>query len=265
MKTYAVLNRLTYEVIHAGEANSRREIILQAVALGKSLARAKLTDAKLARADLTGADLTDAKLARANLTGANLTDAKLTGADLTGADLTGANLTGADLTGANLTDAKLARANLTGADLTGADLTGANLTGADLTDANLTGAKLTGANLTGANLTPIRDDFFNVICKAPNEIPALREALMSGKVDGSTYVGVCKCLVGTIAGAQGKPYDCVPGITPDASRPAERFFLAIQKGDTPETSQFASRAVAWIDEFEAMIAKQVEVLREDQS
>ena len=230
MKTYAVLNRLTYEVIHAGEANSRREIILQAVALGKSLARAKLTDAKLARADLTGADLTDAKLARANLTGANLTDAKLTGADLTGADLTGANLTGADLT-----------------------------------DANLTGAKLTGANLTGANLTPIRDDFFNVICKAPNEIPALREALMSGKVDGSTYVGVCKCLVGTIAGAQGKPYDCVPGITPDASRPAERFFLAIQKGDTPETSQFASRAVAWIDEFEAMIAKQVEVLREDQS
>jgi hypothetical protein len=167
-----------------------------------------------------------------------------TGAVLTGADLTGADLTGAVLTGAVLTDAVLTDAVLTGAVLTGADLTGAVLTGADLT-----GAVLTGADLTGADLTPIRDDIFAVLSSAPAEVPALLEALKTGKVDGSTYTGECACLVGTLAKAKGCTERQIEGLTPNSSRSAERFFMGIRKGDTPATNPASKLATEWVEDW----------------
>ena len=83
---------------------------------------------------------------------AKLTGAKLTRADLFRANLHGANLTRADLFRANLRDACLRDANLTGADLEGADLINADLIRADLRGANLKDANLTGADLQYANL-----------------------------------------------------------------------------------------------------------------
>ena len=160
-------------------------------------------------------------------------------ANLTGADLTDANLTGADLTRANLTRADLTRANLTDADLTGADLTGADLTRADLTD----------ANLTDADLTPIRDDLWAVLSAVPAEVPALIAALEAGRVNGSTYSGECACLVGTIANARGCLYTDVPNLRPNSSRLIERFFLGIQIGDTPATSQAAKLAHEWASDW----------------
>jgi uncharacterized protein YjbI with pentapeptide repeats len=134
------------------------------------LARVNLTGAKLTGAHLAGADLTEAELLGVDLSYADLTGAYLAGADLTGAYLYATNLTGADLTStdggltpADLSNANLTRATLSRADLTDANLDGANLTSADvsfanlsranLTRANLTRADLFGANLTGANLT----------------------------------------------------------------------------------------------------------------
>jgi hypothetical protein len=163
------------------------------------------------------------------------------GADLSDADLSDADLSGADLSGADLSDADLSRANLIGANLIGADLIGANLIGADLI----------GANLRGANLTPIRDDFWAVLCASPKEVPGLRAALIEGRVDGSTYQGDCACLVGTLANVAHCDYEHMPALKPNAARPAERFFLGIHKGDTPETSQFAKLAVEWLDQWTA--------------
>jgi hypothetical protein len=215
--------------------------------------------ADLTGADLTGADLTGADLTRANLTSADLTGAHLTRAHLTSADLTHANLTRADLTRANLTSADLTDANLTGANLTDAALPGADLTGADLTDANLTGAHLTGAHLTrahltSADLTSIKQDTIAEILRMPNELDALRLAIVEGRIDGSTYSGDCACLAGTLAKARGiTDYDgddITNGLTfhASASSPRERFFTTIRRGDTPETNGAAQVALDWIDE-----------------
>ena len=169
---------------------------------------------------------------------------------LTGADLTGAILTDADLTGAILRDAVLTGAVLRGAVLRGAVLRGADLTGADLTGADLRGADLTGADLTGAILTPIKDDLFAVLSYQPHEVPALIKALAEGRVKGSTYTGTCACLVGTLANEAHCNYErLVSGLKPNASRPIERFFLAINEGDTPETSQFSALAHEWATEW----------------
>lgn len=98
---------------------------------------------------------------------------------------------------------------------------------------------LRGADLRGADLSPIRDDFFSILNATPAEVAGLRAALMAGRIDGSSYEGDCACLVGTIANIRHCRYDAIPGLAPDSSRPAERFFLAIRRGRTPANSQFA--------------------------
>ena len=85
----------------------------------------------------------------------------------------------------------------------------------------------------------------------PNELEFLRDALTAGKVDGSTYSGECACLAGTLAHARGiQEYsgtEITNGCTfrAQADSPRERFFLAIRKGDTPETSQPCKIALEW--------------------
>ena len=111
------------------------------------------------------------------------------------------------------------------------------------------GANLSGADLSKADLSPIRNDFWDVLLRAPKEVDGLRKALVGGRVNGSTYEGECACLVGTIANIKGERYDTIKNLQPDSSRPIERFFLAIRKGDTPETNLFCNKAVEWIDDF----------------
>jgi uncharacterized protein YjbI with pentapeptide repeats len=122
------------------------------------LARTNLTKARLSGADLSGANLTRARLSGADLSGANLFGARLSGANLSKANLPGARLSEADLSGANLAEARLQGADLSGALfvtelLSGRRITAANLSGANLTRANFARADLSGAALTGANLT----------------------------------------------------------------------------------------------------------------
>ena len=154
-----------------------------------------------------------------------------------------------------LEKATAACANLRGANLSGANLSGANLSGANLSDANLSGANLSGANLRGANLKSVQADYFDTLIRAPHEVAGLRAALVAGRVDGSTYEGECACLVGTIAHVRGRQYtDLGDGLNPDSGRPAERWFMGIRKGDTPETNQQSALAVQWLDEFSALMA-----------
>lgn len=254
---FVIKSRWSDDVLFSLETESLKLAVEEAL-----LRRVDLTASDLRRADLTGATLMGANLRGAELMGADLTTAELTGADLMGANLTGAEMTaatlrGADLRGANLTRANLRRADLTGATLTGANLTDADLRRADLTDVDLTGANLSGAELTGADLTgetirsaeltQIRDDIWAVLSSSPEEVRGLRVAITEGRIDGSTYEGACCCLVGTLANLQHCKYDAMLSLEPNARRPAERFFTAIQPGDTPENSPFSRLALEWVD------------------
>ena len=232
-----------------GKKGGRRANLACANLTGADLPYAELTDAELTYAELAGAYLTNANLAGANLADAELAGANLAHADLAGSKLTRANLAGAKLIGANLTDANLTDTNLAGADLTYAELAGANLAYANLAGADLTYADLAGANLDAADLTSIEHDLWAVLLPAQSEIPGLVSALKEGRIDGSCYEGECCCLVGTIAKVRGVNYDALPGIVPDAFRPAEIWFMAIKRGDTPETSPIVRITLDWIDEF----------------
>ena len=146
----------------------------------------------------------------------------------------------------SLDGASLDGARLDGARLDGASLVGASLDGARLDGARLVGARLDGARLDGASLRSIKADFFLVLLGARAEVPALLSALREGRVDGSTYTGECACLVGTIANVRKV---AVETLERDVSRPAERWFTGIRRGDTPATNQLAKIAEGWIVEF----------------
>ena len=178
-------------------------------------------------------------LLKAVASNSNLRSADLSGADLRSAVLRGAVLRGADLSGADLRSA----------DLSGADLRSAVLRSADLSGAVLRSADLRSADLRSADLTPIRDDIWAVLSSAPTEVPGLIDALKNGRVNGSTYTGDCACLVGTIANIRNTSYSNIRGLKPNSSRPAERFFLGINTGDTPETNQFSKLALEWCEEW----------------
>jgi len=202
------------------------------------------------RANLTGVDLSNANLRCANLGKAILRFANLSESDLIHANLSDANLIGASLSDANLIGANLFKANLIGADLSGADLRHTNLICTDLSSTNLTNAILGYTNLSGANLSGVKEDLFKILDLAPLEVPGLLESLNKGMVDGSTYTGECCCLVGTIANVRGCDHQSL-GFKPNANRPAERWFLAISEGDTPQDHPVAKITAEWISEWMA--------------
>ena len=178
--------------------------------------------------------------------GADLGDAYLRGADLGDAYLRGAYLGDAYLRDADLSDAYLRDADLSDADLSDADLSGADLSGAYLSD-----------DITYRHpLWVFRVDYLAVLDAAPAEVAGLREALLAGNVDGSTYEGECACLVGTIANVRHEPVEELKAkLHADPNRPAEQWFVPIRRGDEPSTEpenegQFrAQKALEWLDEW----------------
>jgi Pentapeptide repeats (8 copies) len=153
--------------------------------------------------------------------------------------------------GVSLANFRLTDFNFTGTDLAGTQLTAARLTGTDLTRADLTGTVLRCTNLKWAELEAIREDLWAVLSLALQEVPAIRAALVEGRVDGGTYYGECACLIGTIANARGCDVYSLESLGPAPSRPIEHFFLRIDRRDTPQTNPIAKLIVHWIDEWRA--------------
>ena len=124
-----------------------------------------------------------------------------------------------------------------------------DLRDSDLSGSDLSGSDLSGSDLRGSDLTPIRDDIWAILSSAPKEVSGLISAIKEGRIDGSSYIGTCACLVGTIANIRVVDKNSILGLSPNPSRPAERFFLAINEGDTPETNQFSKLALEWCEDW----------------
>ncbi len=148
------------------------------------------------------------------------------------------------------------RANLRSANLSLANLRSADLRSANLRLADLSSANLSSADLRSADLDSIKHDVIAAILKLPNEIPFLRQAIVDGKIDGSTYRGECACLAGTMAHAcdiDFTTFEQKRMFPIDVNSPRERWFLSIRKGDTPESNPASKITLGWVDEALSMI------------
>ena len=111
-------------------------------------------------------------------------------------------------------------------------------------------ANLSSADLSHANLSSIIEDFYKVLYAAKNEVAGLYDSLIRGKINGSQYKGECACLVGTIANARKEdPESLSINLRPNASREAEKWFLGIQKGDTPQSNVISKLTCEWVEKF----------------
>jgi hypothetical protein len=93
------------------------------------------------------------------------------------------------------------------------------------------------------------------LLKLKNEISAFKEKIKSGQIKGSAYEGECACFCGTFANIMHVSYKALPGVKADSSSPTELWFLQINEGDTPETSEVVKLTLDWIEEFEMYLAK----------
>ena len=144
-----------------------------------------------------------------------------------------------------------------------ADLRSANLSSADLRSADLRSADLRSANLSFKNL-PIdwlnqcsRDILFIFTCLR-KEVPFLKDKLLKGEINGSQYEGDCACLIGTLANGDGgleKVCQMIPYYDKGTHNFGEQFFLKIDKGDTPENSEWAKHVMTLIEWIEAKDVK----------
>jgi hypothetical protein len=56
-------------------------------------------------------------------------------------------------------------------------------------------------------------------------------------------------LVGTIANIRKCHFTAIPGIRPNAGRPAERWFCGIRKGDTPANNPVSALTVEHVEQW----------------
>ncbi|MDB5081890.1 MAG: hypothetical protein JWP00_3814 [Chloroflexi bacterium] len=116
------------------------------------------------------------------------------------------------------------------------------------------------------NLEAVKRDLWKVLEAAPHEVPAIRQAIIEGEVDGGFYRGECCCIIGILSKNLGVPVMSLSqayGILPDPHSPMEIFLYNIVEGDTPETSVYSRAVLNWCDEFLAELpARQAARLQE---
>ena len=81
------------------------------------------------------------------------------------------------------------------------------------------------------------------------EVEGLRAAIVEGRIEGSTYMGECACLVGTMEKVAALNNEKLVVLKRNQWRPAERFFLNISKGHTPENNQSSKIVLEWLDQW----------------
>lgn len=101
-----------------------------------------------------------------------------------------------------------------------------------------------------------------------DDLTALRDALVAGRMDGGTYHGPCACIIGTIGNArylaehpnENLAQEPAPHsgwrahiratqeeFRANAARPAEGFAGRIRPGDTPATNPFSAALLEVVD------------------
>lgn len=235
------LHRLWTRGLPEGRRANFHSVILSEVSFEgqPSLYSADFRGSRLVKVDFSKVDLHNADFSKAAFIETNFSEA----------DLSAVDFSWADFRKVDFVKACLHEADFSGAKLFEVDFSGADIESVNFSKANLSGARYSKTNLHKANLQSIKLDFWGVLVLAPEEVAGLRLALVEGRVDGSTYEGACACLVGTIANVRRVRWRDLGRLRPDNERPAERFFLAIQEGDTPENNQVSAIVVAWIDEW----------------
>ncbi len=208
--------------------------------------------------DVNGRDFTNRDLRGLVFDGLGLQDIDFTGSDLRDTVFDDCGLYRVDFRNTDLGNARFADTVLNNV----VSFYDANVVGVVFEDVDMEGLgkMLSLEQLKSMDLSVHKADVFDILQWARPEIPALRSALVGGRVNGTLYSdGECGCLIGTIGIARGLNMSSfgsslkMEGIEPTGGcRPAEKLFYGIEREDTPENNSVSALVLEWLDEFEAM-------------
>ena len=108
-------------------------------------------------------------------------------------------------------------------------------------------AKVGSVRIDGEPIAGAFADMSSKFTRLAAELPDLIAAIKGGKINGAVYEGECCCLVGT-AEKSAKRLGVACPVARDSNSPAERWFLAIPPGHTPENNGFAREALRIAEE-----------------
>jgi hypothetical protein len=214
--------------------------------------------------DLSDCDLTGIRIPGTKIIGMSFANSKMNGMDLSGCTFSSCYMSGAKLTNCELQNTLFSSCSLRDVDFSGSDLSDARFSATDLSEADFFGATmrcvtlgsstLRGvANLPTSVIDVFKKDMLYVLMHSPKEVPALKKALLAGRIGGACYVGECCCLIGTLAKADGGLDEYakqLPFYHRGLENPCEVLFYQIQMGDTPSTNQFSKIALDVIEYYE---------------
>lgn len=102
-----------------------------------------------------------------------------------------------------------------------------------------------------------KDDLFRWLGRFPSRVPALLEAVRGGWMEGSSFAGPCRCVVGTLGfeddeGTWANYVSFYPNGQRDVGgTPIELFVVNVDPGDTPSNSPVMAHLERWIVEWQA--------------
>jgi uncharacterized protein YjbI with pentapeptide repeats len=197
--------------------------------------------------------------------GSRFVGSSFVGSRFVGSRFDGSSFVGSRFVGSRFDGSSFDGSSFVGSSFDGSSFVGSRFVGSRFVGSRFVGSRFVGSSFDGSTDNPghpfygIRLDVWAILDAAPGEVAALREKMLAGEIDGSVYQGECACLCGTIANAQGVPYTDLEGITPDAERPAERWFGPIRRGDKPTDNLDADDitdgvyaltiALRWVDQW----------------
>lgn len=92
-----------------------------------------------------------------------------------------------------------------------------------------------------------REDLYRWLDLFPDRVPALLDAVRQGRLDGSTYHGKCRCVIGYLSS---RPLSDAWEFGSDRPDSIEEFVQGIIPGDTPSNSPVMAHLERWILEWQ---------------
>ena len=163
----ACLNRADLSGTNMRKAYLSRAQLQGAILKNAQMQGADLLEAQMQRARLVEAQMQGVRLRWAQMQGAHLSAAQMQGAHLSATQMQGAHLSAAQMQGATLFMAQMQGATLFMAQMQGADLGGAQMQGATLLETRIQGANVDQMQMQGAKLNGV--DLRGAYCQSPDE------------------------------------------------------------------------------------------------
>ena len=219
---------------------------------GSEFNQSEFNQSEFNRSEFNGSEFNQSEFNRSKFNDSNFNQSEFNGSEFNGSEFNRSKFNQSKFNQSEFNQSEFNRSEFNRSKFNQSKFNQSNFNQSEFNDSELDDITFNSLkNLITTERTKI--DFFGRMLILKNEVKYLKEKLISGEIDGTSYDGYCACFIGTCANNKKIKYNEITGIKLDAYSPTEIWFFQIKKGDNPENSKFAKLTLDWIEEFEELI------------